>query len=222
MRWYASEISEPVKPRRYESPRRRAQAAATRREILDAAQRLFEERGYAATTIAAIAEAAGVAPRTVSLAFETKAGVLRALWNVRLRGDDDEAPVAQRAWYREVLDEPDPERKLRLNARNSRAVKSRVGALLNVVRAGAQADPDVAALWDRIENEFHANQRRIVETLHAAKALRRGLDVDRAADVLWALNHPDVWRLLVVERGWTPEQYERWFRESATAQLLRR
>jgi hypothetical protein len=158
----------------------------------------------------------------VSLAFETKAGVLRALWNVRLRGDDDEAPVAQRAWYREVLDEPDPERKLRLNARNSRAVKSRVGALLNVVRAGAQADPDVAALWDRIENEFHANQRRIVETLHAAKALRRGLDVDRAADVLWALNHPDVWRLLVVERGWTPEQYERWFRESATAQLLRR
>ena len=158
----------------------------------------------------------------MSLAFETKAGVLRALWNVRLRGDDDEAPVAQRAWYREVLDEPDPERKLRLNARNSRAVKSRVGALLNVVRAGAQADPDVAALWDRIENEFHANQRRIVETLHAAKALRRGLDVDRAADVLWALNHPDVWRLLVVERGWTPEQYERWFRESATAQLLRR
>jgi hypothetical protein len=162
-----------------------------------------------------------VAPRTVSLAFETKAGLLRSLWNTRLRGDDTEAPVAQREWYREVLEEPDPVRKLRLNARNSRNAKSRVGRLLNVIRAGAQVDPDVAALWNRIETEFHANQRAVVETLHASKALRRGLSVDRATDVLWTLNHPDVWRLLVAERGWTPGQYERWFAETSRAQLLR-
>src|SRR5437879_13615860 len=112
---------EPVKPRRrYNSPHRREQAAATRREILAAAQRLFEQQGYAATTMAAIAAEAGVALKTVYVAFETKSGVLRALWHLLLRGDEDNVPVAEREWYRAVLEEPDPERQLALNARNSR------------------------------------------------------------------------------------------------------
>src|SRR6266852_758971 len=110
-------MSEPVKTtRRYDSPRRRQQAAATRGEILDAAKRLFAEQGYAATTMAAIAGEAGVALKTVYVAFETKGGVLRALWNLLLRGDEDDAPVAERQWYRAVLEEPDPERQVRLNA----------------------------------------------------------------------------------------------------------
>ncbi len=88
--------------RRYESPRRREQAAATRREILGAAQRLFEENGYAATTMAAIADEAGVALKTVYLAFETKSGLIRALWDTLLRGEPDIA-VAQQPWYLEVL-----------------------------------------------------------------------------------------------------------------------
>src|SRR6266487_7168082 len=114
-------MTEPVKStRRYESPRRREQAAATRREILDAAQRLFEKQGYGATTMAAIAAEAGVALKTVYVAFETKSGVLRALWHLLLRGDEEAATVGERAWYREVLDEPDPGRQLRLTARNSR------------------------------------------------------------------------------------------------------
>src|ERR671922_1608921 len=127
-------MAERVKTRRYESPRRREQAAATRRSILDAAQRLFEKQGYAATTMAAIAAEAGVALKTVYLAFETKSGVLRALWNVLLRGDHGEVPVAEQSWYREVLAEPDPERKLRLNARNSRAAKTRIAGVLKVIR----------------------------------------------------------------------------------------
>src|SRR6476620_2228397 len=90
--------------RRYDSPRRREQAAATRGAILEAAQRLFERQGYAATTMAAIAAEAGVALKTVYVAFETKSGVLRALWHLLLRGDEDAAPVADRSWYREVLD----------------------------------------------------------------------------------------------------------------------
>src|SRR5215217_4210057 len=96
-------MAEPVKTRPYNSPRRREQAAATRRQILDAAQRLFERQGYAATTMAAIAAEAGVATKTVYLAFETKSGVLRALWHLLLRGDDEDRPVADRAWYQEVL-----------------------------------------------------------------------------------------------------------------------
>lgn len=214
-------MAQRVKTRSYNSSRRREQAAATRRDILGAAQRLFERQGYAATTMAAIAAEAGVALKTVYLAFETKSGVLRALWNQLLRGDEGEAPVAERSWYREVVEEPEPQRQLRLNARNSRAAKTRIAGVLKVIREAAPVDSDTGALWERIQTEFHANQRVIVERLAQRKALRRGLDVDRATDILWTLNHPDVWQLLVGERGWTPEQYEQWFGDTACSQLLR-
>lgn len=214
-------MAEPVKtPRRYDSPRRREQAAATRRDILAAAQLLFERDGYAATTMAAIAAEAGVALKTVYVAFETKSGVLRALWHLLLRGDAEDVPVAQRAWYQAVLDEPDPERKLRANARNARVVKTRVGALLGVIRSAAALDGDIEALWTRIQSDFHDNQRAIVESLQARGGLRDGLDVARASDILWTLNHPDVWLLLVRERGWTTEQWEQWFADTSCAQLL--
>ena len=206
--------------RGYNSPRRREQAAETRREILEAARRLFEQQGYAPTTMAAIATEAGVALKTVYVAFETKSGVLRALWNLLLRGDDDDVPVAGRDWYRGVLDEPDPARRLRLNASNSRIVKARAGAILRVVRTAAAVDADIAALGARIEAEFHANQREIVKRLHRDGALRPGLSVARATDILWTLNHPDVWHLLAEERGWSAAAYERWFADTACAQLL--
>src|SRR6266516_2727793 len=145
---------EPVKlRRRYGSPLRREQAAETRARILDSARRLFEARGYAATSMNAVAADAGVALKTVYVAFESKSGLLRALWNMLLRGDEGEAPVGERAWYREVLEEPDPERQLRLTARNSRAVKLRIGAVIKVIHAAAPIDPDIDALWNRIETE---------------------------------------------------------------------
>jgi AcrR family transcriptional regulator len=216
-------MAEDVKrKRRYESPRRRAQAAQTRREILSAAQRLFEQRGYTGTTMAAIAAEAGVALKTVYVAFETKSGVLRALWHLLLRGDEGTAPVAEREWFRAVIAEPDPERQLRLTARNSRTVKERAGGILGVIRSAAPVDADISALWARIEAEFHDNQRTIVESLQEKQALRRDLDVGRATDILWTLNHPDLWALLVGKRGWTPDQFERWFGDTICAQLLRR
>jgi AcrR family transcriptional regulator len=214
-------MSERVKTRRYNSPRRREQAAATRRQILEAARRLFERAGYPATTMSAIAAEAGVALKTVYVAFETKSGVLRALWNLSLRGDEGETPVAQRAWYREVLEEPDPERQLRLNARNSREAKLRIAPVLEMISNAAPVDPDIEALWQRIQSEYHSNQRAIVETLKEKKALKRGLDVDRATDIVWSINHPSLWQLLVRQRRWTPEQYEQWTGDLACAQLLR-
>jgi AcrR family transcriptional regulator len=200
--------------------RRRAQAAATRVDILDAAQRLFEQRGYPATTMEAIAAEAGVALKTVYVAFETKSGLLRALWNHLLRGGRDEAPVADQQWYRELLEETDPERQLRLTAHNSCLVKRRIGGVLEVIRSAAPTDADIGALWSRIQTEFHANQRVIVESLNDKNALAPGLDVDRATDILWTLNHPNLWQLLVDERGWTPEEYEHWFADTACSQLL--
>ena len=215
-------MAERVNPkRRYESPRRREQAAATRMHILQAAQRLFEQHGYAATTMASIAAEAGVALKTVYLAFETKSGVVRALWDVLLRGPRD-SPVAAQPWYREVIEERDPERRLRLNARNSRVVKTRIGALLRLIRSAAPLDADIEALWNHIQTDFYDNKRAIVQELDHTRSLRPGLDVARATDILWTLNHPDVWQLLVGERGWTPERYEQWFGDTACAQLLRR
>lgn len=208
------------KPRRYDSPRRSQQAAATRTEILEAALRLFEQRGYTATTMAAIAAEAGVALKTVYLAFQTKRGLLLALWHLRLRGDEAPVPVGERPWFREVIDEPDPERLLRLNARNSRVVKERAGPLLEILRNAASADVELAALWKRIQTEFYDNQRAIVERLRANNALRPGLEAGHGADILWALNHPDLYRLLVGDRGWTPEQYEQWLGDAFCAQLL--
>jgi AcrR family transcriptional regulator len=209
-------VSERVK-RGYHSPRRQQQAAATRRSILDAAQRLFERQGYPATTMEAIAAEAGVALKTVYVAFTTKSGLLRALWDLLLKGDQDQAGVAERPWYREVLDEPDPVRTLRLNARNACAVKRRIGGVLRVIRSAAPVDADAEALWRLIQTDFHDNQRAVVATLGR---LKKGLTVDRAADILWTLNHPDVWSLLVDERGWTPQEWERWFADASRAQLL--
>jgi AcrR family transcriptional regulator len=209
-------MAPPVKrTRKYDSTRRREQAAATRRQILDAAQRLFERDGYTATTMAAIAQEAGVALKTVYVGFATKSGVLRELWHLLLRGDQDDAPVGDRAWFREMLAEPDPAQRLRRAASYSRAVKERSAALMEVIRSAADADPDAAQLWDRIQSDFYGIQRRLVETL----PLRPGLDVAHAADILWTLNNPDVWQLLVGRRGWTPEQWEQWF-DAASRELL--
>jgi AcrR family transcriptional regulator len=206
--------------RSYDSPRRREQAASTRRDILEAAQRRFESEGFAATKMADIASDAGVAAKTVYSAFETKSGVLRALWNMLLRGDEDDVPVMGREWYREVLEEPDPERQLRLNARNARAVKERIAPLLDVIRHAAPLDAETADLWARIQSDFYENQGAIVRSLGARGALAPGLDIATGTDILWTLNHPDLWQLLVAQRGWTGEQWEEWFAAASCAQLL--
>jgi AcrR family transcriptional regulator len=216
-------LTENVKPkRRYESKRRLEQAKETRRAILDAARSRFEEQGYAATTVADIASDAGVATKTVYLAFESKSGLLRALWNQLLRGERDDRPIREQDWYREVLEEPDPERMLRLNARNSARGKQRISSILEVIRSAASADPEIDALWQRIQSDYRENQRAIVEQLAAGKALAPGLDVERAADILWTINHPNTWQLLGVHRGWTPEQYEKWTGDAACRELLGR
>jgi AcrR family transcriptional regulator len=88
-----------------------------------------------------VAAEAGVALKTVYVAFATKGGLLRALWDLRLKGDQDAAAVADRPWYREVVDEPDPERQIRRNARNARAVKQRIGGVLKILRSARRSTP---------------------------------------------------------------------------------
>ena len=217
----SSQVSESgSSKRRYRSPRREQQALATRLAVVDAAQRLFERDGYTVTTIDAIAAEAAVSTKTVYLAFANKATLLRAVWDRALKGDTDDAPVAQREWYRALLEEGDPRRQLALVAVNSCAVKQRIGPMLRAIRSAAEVDPDGATLWQLIQSDFHANQRVIVESIARHGGLAAQLDVDTATDILWTLNHPDVWLLLTGERGWSPERFETWFSATLAQQLL--
>lgn len=190
----------------------------TRQAVIAAARDLFEREGYATTSVAAIAKAAYVTPRTVYLGFETKAGLLRAVWNHALRSGREDLPVAEQRWFREAINESDAERTLRLNARNSRRFKERSTALLQVVRDTAPLEPAIAELWERIQVEYHANQLAVVRSLSPG-ALRPRLGEQRAADILWSLNHPNTWIQLSVLRGWTPNQYERWVADASCQQL---
>ena len=157
-----------VKSRRgYDSPRRREQAAETRRKILDAAGELFARDGYAAVAMPAIADRAGVALKTVYLAFGTKAGVLHGLWDVRLGGDDQPIPVTERPWYRELLEGDDPVALVRAAARQSRLTKERAGDLMRIISQAAATEPVLADLWERIETEFRAVLGGFAERLAA-------------------------------------------------------
>jgi AcrR family transcriptional regulator len=206
--------------RTYDSSLRTRQAAERRLALAVAARELFVEQGYPATTMDAVAARAEVSLKTVYNAFATKAGLLRAVWDMSLKGDLDVAPVAERSWYMSMLAEPDPRLQLAMTAEYSRSVKERIGPILKVIRDAASVDEDLAALWELIQNDFWANQRAIVESLADKSALRAGLDVDRATDLLWLLNHPDVWLLLVQRRGWSPAEWEQWFTDTSREQLL--
>jgi AcrR family transcriptional regulator len=208
----------PVKKRVYESPRRREQAAATRVAILDAALKLFEQQGYAATSVAAIAEEAGVALKTVYAVFGTKRGVLFALRNRLVRGSDDPVPVAQQEWFRAVLDEPDPHKRLSMFAAAATELKNRAGAIFEIIRHAAPADPEIGAMWDEFMRDFYDNQRLVIERFQADGALK--VDINRATDILWTINHPAVYHLLVAERGWSTDDYQHWLEQTLNQQLL--
>ena len=211
-------MAEPVK-RPYDSPRRREQAAATRREILDAAERLFLRDGYAATTMAAIAQGGAVALKTVYVAFETKPGLLRALWNHRLRAEDEDRPMGRHPDYLAVLAEPDPERKLRLNARNSRLGK------LRIARA-RRGDPRRRARRPRHRRAVGADQPRVPRQPGGGRALARR----RRARCTSTRRGPPTscGRSTTRTRGscscasaaGRPRTYERWSADAACAQLL--
>jgi AcrR family transcriptional regulator len=213
-------VVDPRPKRTYRSPRRELQALATRMTILDAAQRRFEHDGYPGTTIETVASDAAVSTKTVYLAFTTKAALLRAVWDRALKGDTDDAGVAERAWFQQLLAEPDPRRQVQLVARNACVVKRRIGALLRAIRSAAAVDADSGDLWQLIQTDFHANQRAVVQAIADHDGLRAGLDISTATDILWTLNHPDVWLLLTDHRGWTPERFEHWLDAALTEQLL--
>jgi TetR/AcrR family transcriptional regulator of autoinduction and epiphytic fitness len=197
----------PVK-RSYSSARRDAQAAATRRSILDAAHRLFVAHGYAATTMQAIAGEAGVAVQTVYAAFGTKRELMRQLIEGTITGDDDPAPVTRRAESRAVADEPDASRRAQLDAALSRTIVQRVGPIVRVAEEAAASDPDLAATMETIRAARRREMLDAATLLAGPEGLR--LDQEEAAATLYVLYSPQVADMLMKDHGWSPQRYEAW------------
>jgi AcrR family transcriptional regulator len=211
----------PERPkRRYDAPRRRAAAEATRRRILAAARAQFLARGYAAATMAAVAAAAGVSVETVYLAVGPKAALVRELVELALSGGDRPVPPPERAGVREIQAEPDPRRKVRLFARLVRALQERLAPIWAVVEAAAPGDPELAALVAELYARHVGSMRLFVDHLAAAGHLRPGLAPDLATDLLWAMNSPAFFRLLVGQRRWSGDTLERFLADAWQLLLL--
>ena len=199
---------------------RRPKAQATRRRIRDAARRLFVERGYVATTIEAIAGEAGVAVPTVYLAFGTKRALLAELLDIACVGDEEPVAVLERRWVDEVRHDPDPQGQLRRWVRAVGDIDARVAPLWEVARNAASADPDIAAQVHHYETLILQADRDFVTMLAASGGLRDGLDPQRAADIVFGLLSHELYRLLVIEQGWAPADWEQWVADTLAAQLL--
>ena len=200
-----------VKSRRsYHSSLREAQAGQTRMRILDAAQRLFAERGYAATTMDSIASGAGVATDTVYASFGNKAGVLHRLLDVRVGGDDAAVPLLEREGPQAVRAEPSQKRQVLGFAAGIAEILERARPVDEIMRGAAAADPEVAALRGRMQAVRFENMKRFVSWLAARGPLRSGMDEEEAAGIVWTLTSPEVHGLLRQDRGWSQDRYVSW------------
>lgn len=216
-------MQRPVKPSpapAHPFPRRRERALATRGRVLAAARTLFVERGFVATTIYAIAGLADVSPETIYATFGNKRSVLAELVDVAIAGGAQALPILEQAWVQEMRADPDPRRRLRILARNGRAILERRAAIDEVVRGAAAADPEVATLWARGKMERFVGQRELLRIVLGDGRLRAGLDLRTAADVLYAIGSPETYRHLVGDRGWSASRFERWYAETLEDLLL--
>jgi AcrR family transcriptional regulator len=215
--YYSIDMAETVKA---PSGRRTRKAQLTRRRVLDAAQALFVRDGYAVTTIAAIAEAADVAVQTVYAVFANKRNLLTELLAYRVTGDDQDIPLTDRDDWRAMMAERDPEHQLGMLAAIATRIGDRMGALYEVMAGAAGADREIAALFRAQQDSRHRDQARLARSLSRRGCLRPGLSERRATDIMWALANPTTHRALVGERGWTPEEYQRWLAELLACGLL--
>jgi AcrR family transcriptional regulator len=205
--------------RRYDSSGRRERARQTRGEITDAARELFLARGYAATTVAAIAEAARVSVETIYKGFGGKPGLVRAIIEQGLAGEGP-VPAEQRSDH--IRDtEPDPRRILTAWGAFTAELAPRVIPIYMLARDAAAADPEVAALLEEIEAARYQRMTVNARGLSKAGHLRSGITVEHAADLMWAHCSPELYDLLVLRRGWSAESFGQFLAESLIAALLR-
>ena len=214
-------MSPSVNPRRtYDASRRREQARHNRAAILDAARDRFLELGYGGTTMGAVAADAGVSVETVYKAFANKAGLVKALFDVAIVGDDEPVPLMEREFVQRNIAEPDPRRKLAAYGAHLAVTVPRAGPIQLVVRAAAGADTGAAEVWEQLQQERLTGMTAFAHHLDEGGYLRAGVSRATARDVLWVHNSVELWDLLVNQRGWSNTRYGTWIGEQLIAALL--
>ena len=206
--------------RAYNSPARRLNAEQTRAAILAAARELFLDRGYALATMSEIAKSAGVVLDTVYASVGPKPTLFRLLIESALSGTNEAVPAEEREYVRAIRAEPEAERKLEIYAHAVAALQPRLAPLIRVLQVAANSDSDLRSLWREISRRRAANMRKLARDLDATGRLRRDLSIDEVADVVWSMNGPEYYWLLVEERGWTVERFEAWLADSWKRLLL--
>jgi AcrR family transcriptional regulator len=204
----------------YQSRLRAEQAAATRRLVLDAATRLFVERGYGGTSIDAIAEEAGVGRSTVFAAAGGKAWLLKTACDRAIVGDDEQVPFHERPEARKLFAMADPAEIVTGYAGMLSDAHRRVSAIHEVVRSAAGVDPEVGELWTELSEQRLAGAKEMATLLSRKGGLRSGLSVAQARDIIWIYNDPGLHHALVGVRGWRQGKYRDWLADTLKCQLL--
>jgi TetR/AcrR family transcriptional regulator, regulator of autoinduction and epiphytic fitness len=201
---------------------RQARTRLARRAVVEAARALFLERGYPATTIEAISDRSDVPSATVYRLFSSKLGILKALLDVSIGGDDDAVAVLDRPRTRAAAAGADAATRLAGFVHIAVEVNRRTLPIYRILVSAAGSDPDASALLADLTRQRDEGQGHLARSLARAGDLRDDLSARDAADVVHALLSPDLYQLLVADRGWSPERYEQWLLEMLVDQLLPR
>jgi len=198
---------------------RRERSRVTRQRVIDAATRLFLDHGYVATTIEDVAERADVAVQTVYYVFGTKRNLLAAVLDASIAGDVEPVPVVERAWVASLAAEHDATAAVQRLVEAMVAIVARTTPIYEVVRRAA-ADQDVSALLAETRARRRTDQRDLIEILGRSGFLRSGMDVDRAADLVYGIINEEVFQLFVTDCRWSVEEFRAWAISLMVQQLV--
>jgi AcrR family transcriptional regulator len=206
--------------RAYDASSRREAAETTRQAILDAARAMFCEKGYAGTTMPAIAKSAGISLDTVYATVGKKPALFALLVESAISGANVAVPAEERDYVRAIKAEPAAARKLEIYAEALRRIQERLAPLFRVLQEAAALDAGLGELWNDIAERRARNMRLFAKDLAHTGKLRRDLSIDSVADVLWTMNSPEYYLLLVQQRGWEPTRFEEWLKDAWIRLLL--
>jgi AcrR family transcriptional regulator len=207
--------------RTYDSSRRQAQANETRRHILEAARKLFIERGYAGATAEAIAAEAGVSAQTIYAIFKNKKRILVSLMNVSpATGVEDHTPMVERANVQAVSQEHEQRRQLQMFAEVVAGNLDQVAAVFEVMTEAAKVEPDFERIIQKLNKQRLEHMTSAVQDIAANGPFRDNIDETYARDTVWTLTSGEVFLLLTRDRGWSKEKYAEWLAEMLIRALL--
>jgi AcrR family transcriptional regulator len=206
--------------RKYDSSRRKQQARETQRQIVAAARELFITYGYVATTIEAIAQQANVAVETIYATFGNKRNILARVIDVSVMGDDEPIPLLERPQIKAVEAELDPMLQIRKFAGQIAEIMARVAPLFQLMRTVAKNEPEIAQVLEELLNGRLQGMNHFISSLRYHENLHEVFDEQTTIETVWALTSAEIYNLMILDRGWSQEQYENWLAKILTRILL--